>query len=686
MCRSSPNPNRAALHDPLRVMAGSHGTVTFCGYSIAPDPKAVPNKMLNQLPGGSLQVATDRAEINGEPRYRRRTMKRLFLHHDVNLSSRLHEIIEQRLLHAVFQPVIAMRGGGIVGYEGLIRGPVDSPLHMPVSLFDIAARHGLELAIEHLSRQVVTATFVERNLPGKLFLNISPDVLTQSPAENGNFAGYLKEIGLPPERVIIELTENQPTYDLGKMREAILYYRGLGFEVAIDDLGEGFSSLRLWSELRPEFVKIDKHFVKDVSLEPLKLEFVKAIQQIAACCGSRVIAEGIENRQDFRVLRDVGIGYGQGYLIARPSARPASELETDALQALQSHGIAVYPNVERASNRTVKTRKLLIEVNPVAPDTRNKDVYAVFEGNAELISLPVVKGGVPIGLIQRRDLIADFAKPYRRELYGQKPCMMFMATSPLIVEHDLSIQDLSVLVADGDPRYLADGFIITENGRYLGIGTTRDLIREITQMQISAARYANPLTLLPGNVPISEHMDRLLTAGAPFCACYCDLDNFKPFNDVYGYHKGDEIIQLTARILSSQCDPERDFIGHIGGDDFIVMFQSADWEMRCRTALDQFGAQVPTLLSEDDRARGGITSQDRGGQETFYPFPTLSIGAIAVQSNELTSHLEVSAAAAEAKKQAKRIAGNSLFIERRKPFDGGIPARCEVPRDANISR
>src|SRR5258705_13346919 len=102
------------------------------------------------------------------------------------------------------------------------------------------------------------------HLAGKLFLNVSPEVLAQSPAEQGNLAAYVKNIGLSAEQGIIELTENQPTYDLARMRQAILYYRGLGFEVAIDDLGEGFSSLRLWSELRPEFVKVAKHFIQGV--------------------------------------------------------------------------------------------------------------------------------------------------------------------------------------------------------------------------------------------------------------------------------------------------------------------------------------------------------------------------------------------------------------------------------------
>ena len=585
-----------------------------------------------------------------------------------DLRELLRGIIHARRLHAVFQPIISNRAGDIIGYEGLIRGPADSPLHMPGWLFEVARRNGLADALERVSREIVAECFVSRQLKGKLFLNVSPDVIAQSADKNGELIPYLRKIGLAPERIIIEVTENQRVIDLATMREAVVYYRSLGFEVAIDDLGEGFSSLRLWSELRPEFVKIDKHFIHDVSKDSLKLEFVRAIQQIAGCCGSRVIAEGIETRQDFRVVRDMGIAYGQGFLIGRPSEQPACEIEGEASLVIQSEGIAVYPGLNRLSAHAVKARKLLIEVDPVTADTENDTVYARFDASPELMSLPVVTDGIPVGLIHRYTLIDRFARPFRRELYGRKPCSMFVQVAPLIVDQDLGIQELSALLASGDPRHIADGFVITENGRYLGIGNAADLLREVTQMQILAARYANPLTLLPGNVPIAEHADRLLGAGIIFYVCYCDIDNFKPFNDVYGYQKGDEIIRLLAHLLAGQCDPERDFLGHIGGDDFILMFQSADWEARCRAALDEFGRQVPLLMREADRARGGIVTEDRRGQTVLHPIPTLSIGVVAVHPSDAATHLDVSAAAAEAKRQAKRIDGNTLFIERRRVF------------------
>src|SRR5690606_35871576 len=135
-------------------------------------------------------------------------------------------------------------------------------------------------------------------------------------------------------------------------------------------------------------------------------------------------------------------------------------------------------------------------------------------------------------------------------------------------------------------------FIITGTaGSYLGIGTSHDLLRELTEVQITAARHANPLTQLPGNVPVNLHIEFLLASEVSFCACYADLDNFKPFNDVFGYVHGDEIIQLTGQLLCAHAS-SGDFVGHIGGDDFLVLWRSADWDARCHALLEAFGLSV----------------------------------------------------------------------------------------------
>lgn len=577
----------------------------------------------------------------------------------------LLEIIAQRRLTALFQPVVLMGNGEIAGYEGLIRGPSDSPLHSPLNLFRAANENGLAVEVEHLSRQIVLENFARLNLSGKLFLNVSPECLLQRNAKYGETLGYIHNLGLRPDRVIIELTENQRTYDYNLLREAAKHYRAMGFEIAIDDLGEGFSSLRLWSELRPEYVKIDMHFIQGIDQDPVKHQFVSSIQQIAEKSGTRVVAEGIETEAELQVIKDLGIVHGQGYYIARPSGQPVMALPAEVVKALEKTIAPNLPRNCRASHKTVSVLKLLRECRAVAPDVSNEVVYQMFIGDPELQALPVVKNGSPVGLINRNALIDKLARPYRHELFGKKPCTLLMDAAPLVVEKDMSIQELSHTIVEADRHHLSNGFIITDHGQYLGMGTGHDLVREITQMQISAARYANPLTLLPGNEPINEQIALLLQGGAEFCACYCDLDHFKPFNDVFGYHSGDNVIQLTGKILSEVCDPDRDFIGHIGGDDFIILFQSADWEARCQRALDRFANAILEFFRAEDRARQGYMAKDRHGEEVFYPLTSLSIGAVQVGSCKQASHHKISAAAAEAKKQAKGIPGNSLFIERR---------------------
>jgi EAL domain-containing protein (putative c-di-GMP-specific phosphodiesterase class I) len=217
----------------------------------------------------------------------------------------LQGILAQRNLSALFQPIMDLSSGTFLGFEGLIRGPANSPLHPPANLFAAAKQQGLELEVEMLSRQIVMESFAKQNLPGKLFLNVSPETLTHPSFKNGQTLAYLENLGIDPQRVIIEITENQPTYDFEAMRHALLHYRSMGFQIAIDDLGEGFSSLRLWSELRPEFVKIDMHFVQGVNTDPLKKQFLKSIQQIALSSGTQVIAEGIETDAEFKVVRDL---------------------------------------------------------------------------------------------------------------------------------------------------------------------------------------------------------------------------------------------------------------------------------------------------------------------------------------------------------------------------------------------
>lgn len=576
----------------------------------------------------------------------------------------LQHIIKERLLSAHFQAIIQMHDGQILGYEGLIRGPSNNPLHAPINLFQAAREHGLTVTIEHLCRRVVLEQFKALDLPGKLFLNVSPECLLQSDARLGETLDYIHEIGLNPNRVIIELTEYQPTHDYQLLKKAVMHYRDMGFEIAIDDLGEGFSSLRLWSELKPEFVKIDMHFIQGIDRDLIKRQFVRSIQSIATQSGTRVVAEGIETQAELAVIRELGITCGQGYHIAKPHINPAKTISAEVTRLLT---LGVRSQMKNSYDPTDKPRIRNLMKSPITihPNTINADVENLFLAAPTLKLIPVIEQDRPLGVINRYNMVAHLSRPFQRELYGKKACTVFMDHNTLIVDHNTSLQDVSFMVVEADPDHLLNGILITENERYLGIATGPDLMRELTRMQIDAARYANPLTQLPGNVPINQQIDQLIQQQISFVACYCDLDHFKPFNDIYGYQRGDEVIQMTSQLIAKHCVSPHDFVGHIGGDDFIILFQSNDWEKKCQAILQDFSESIVSFYSREDQDRGGYLSEDRQGKKVFYSLICLSLGAIQISGQRFDSHHQVAVAASEAKKQAKRIVGNSLFVDRR---------------------
>ena len=231
---------------------------------------------------------------------------------------------------------------------------------------------------------------------------------------------------------------------------------------------------------------------------------------------------------------------------------------------------------------------------------------------------------------------------------------MHVNYEPRLVEREHCVDELIGILTSQDQRYLSDGIIVIDNGRYAGLGTGDQLVRCVTEARIEAARHANPLTFLPGNIPISQHIERLLSKQVCFAACYADLNHFKPFNDYYGYWRGDEMIRLLARVAAAQCDSQRDFLGHVGGDDFIVLFQSPDWRERCERLVRVFNEQAFAMYDEAVRRKGGIDAEDRHGVVRFFPCTTVSVGAVVIEGGQFSRVEEVANLAAMAKHDAKQ--------------------------------
>jgi GGDEF domain-containing protein len=189
-------------------------------------------------------------------------------------------------------------------------------------------------------------------------------------------------------------------------------------------------------------------------------------------------------------------------------------------------------------------------------------------------------------------------------------------------------------------------------------------LKELEQLSLDAS----PLTRLPGNIAIEQVIEKRLRGGE-FALCYADLDNFKAFADRYGYAKGSELIRLAGEIIyeAVKAKAESDaFVGHIGGDDFVMVLDSAQVAQVCEAVIKAFDAEVPRHYTPEDLAQGGIQGPDRYGVDRFFPLMTISIAAIISSPGEFSSSVELARTAAEIKDYVKEKPGSNYLVSRQR--------------------
>jgi diguanylate cyclase (GGDEF)-like protein len=563
----------------------------------------------------------------------------------------ISELVREGRLSTLFQPIVDPRSRGICGFEALTRGPSDSWLHSPQNLFEAARRGGVKLQLDFLCIQNAFKRFAASRVAGLLFINVSPDTIYEEPAFASRFLDYAKTAGVSADRCVIELTEESLLDDYARLRSTLQRLREAGCAIAIDDLGAGSSGLRTWSELKPDYVKIDRYFVSGIDADPTKREFVRSILDMGRAMGCRVIAEGVETEKECRELVDLGLDRLQGNLFGRPDVAPMA-----ALQQLESldRSIVTYT--------ALCAEHIATYVRPVSPDMRVQEVADLFRDSPDHLTLAVVQDGRPLGVVRREQIFALLAKPLHPEIYNKKAVTAVMESPTLMVDAQLRLEQVSRLVTQkGRPR-LTEEFVITKDGHYLGLGQTIDVLRLITEQQLQSAKHSNPLTLLPGNAAVRSCVDRLLENHKRFVVAHFDLDSFKPYNDVYGYAHGDQVILHLAGLLKSVFSARLDFVGHVGGDDFLVVMRSADWRERVVRTLERFSATVANFYSPEHARDGHIMAIDRDGQQRKYPLLTVSVAALDSETTGAGSADAIAHLLAHVKKAAKQQPGNSFIL------------------------
>ena len=182
----------------------------------------------------------------------------------------------------------------------------------------------------------------------------------------------------------------------------------------------------------------------------------------------------------------------------------------------------------------------------------------------------------------------------------------------------------------------------------------------------SGLRSVNPLSGLPGNPTITEEIESRLARGDHFTLLYVDIDRFKEFNDHYGFTRGDSVITLLAEVLVQVAGAEQRFVGHIGGDDFVLLARADEAESLAEGITRRFDERIRALYDAEDRARGWIEARDRRGRLRRFPVATVSIGIVNVPPGRFKGATAAARAAAEVKEVAKRMPGSAWAVDRRR--------------------
>lgn len=566
----------------------------------------------------------------------------------------LDHIISNKMIKTVFQPIISLRDGSILGHEALSRITCESEIKNTDILFTIAGECKRLWDLELLCRTMALETAYSFMIPPynkKLFINVNPNTLHDENFRKGFTKDFLMQYEIAPHNVIFEITERNVITDMNGFMATIDHYKGQDYRIAIDDAGAGYSGLNLISDVNPNYIKLDMKLIRGIDGDSLKFALVKGLVEFSKASNINLIAEGIETYEELDTLVNLGVQYGQGYLIQMPDAE-VKEIEQSVLQALKKINLK-RNHIYQSNISDIYIRNLCTYTDIITSREKVSDVYDTFTHNHDCFGLCVVENEMPVGIVTQEKLALKLSGNYGYALYQNKLISKLMDNNFLSVDHNTPVSAVSSMAMSRSNDKLYDFIVVTENDKYVGTVTIKDLLKKTTEIEISAARHQNPLSGLPGNLIIEQKLSQCLENNIEYSVAYLDIDNFKAYNDVYGFENGDLVIKLLADILRKSVSCEQ-FVGHIGGDDFAVVVYDHVTEDYFNDIVDQFEHEVLSLYNQTDILNGYITTTNRHGQLEQFPLITLTSVVANNKTRKFNNVFELTAMLATLKKIAKQ--------------------------------
>ncbi len=301
---------------------------------------------------------------------------------------------------------------------------------------------------------------------------------------------------------------------------------------------------------------------------------------------------------------------------------------------------------------------IAVKVEPINKNSKIMDAFLRFMRDEKLSIIPVVDEKVVIGQIHRirfleHTILGRYG--YGIHLNSRKTIWEVMEKPSLVINHEVSVEEASMIVQKREFKNIYDDIIVSKRGEYYGVVPINLLLETITQRAIIIAKDSNPLTGLPGNWAIQREIEKKIKENCSFEVCYIDINHFKPYNDYYGFEKGDRVISSLGGIIkeTEEIFPEI-FAGHIGGDDFIIICPYGISELVCETIVRSFEELLPSFHG-DDFVKGYYVSKNRREQEEVFSLLSLTCAIVSLEKREISSFAQLASVASEVKAEAKRL-------------------------------
>lgn len=523
--------------------------------------------------------------------------------------------------------------------------------------FNIAkqAYRAKEVDLASIESALLTkANLLKNGMP--IFINVLPQNFIHLNSPGSPLRDLPESLGIPSHQVVIELVESEHV-NPEALADACDILRGMGFRITLDDFGTGYNSLAMLATLRPDFVKFDRNLVHGIQGSRIRMVLMEALTSMAQRLGCTTIAEGLERVEDVILCRNMGVHYAQGFYFAKPASLPVTP-------ELIPHS----RGTERLSPKKTLRPADYVDKTIALPATATAgEAQDLLRRLPDLPQLIVLDASRPIGYASRSDLqgtrrsvlITNYCRPVTRILKG--------SIQGLILTQRFVMENRS-----GEPW-----IVVGEDNEYLGTIEPAAVLPQIIA-GFENGEY-HPLTFLPTGPILRSTLDRHLQAGDDTVLIYVDIDHFKAFNDRYGFVRGDAMIKLLAEILRQQRSAWPDaYVGHIGGDDFIVIVSREMPNLResLQEVMDSFHRLSAYLYDSRDLQMGFFENPE--GER--YPVAALSIIVVNGSQGKLSDGFQAGERAARLKKMAKARRGSALVME------GTPPVLVSVPRgDHNVS-